>query len=240
LLSGDIATNPGPYKHTDRVNRVIKCLALNARSLISLHETNIGNNLTYTNIERFQNLIYSEDPDIVCANETWLKVDIKNSEILHSGYDIFRNDRESRGGGVLLAIKISSFKSVREIKRGHELDHDHHVTLASGPPPPSHGPNKSSTSAPKPTNPSGIFDGPRSKSRPSLFVGIYILPSFVPTWHTRLKSGLHKLLTSLSVQNAFKDVRQNTYWTYLSSVTSAITIVSQHWIYYLCVTGMSI
>jgi hypothetical protein len=30
---------------------------------------------------------------------------------LHSGYDISRNDRESRGGGVLLAIKISSFKS---------------------------------------------------------------------------------------------------------------------------------
>jgi hypothetical protein len=110
------------------------------------------------------------------------------------------------------------------------------VTLASGPPPPSHGPNKSSTSAPKPTNPSGIFDGPRSKSRPSLFVGLYILPSFVPTSHTRPKSGLHKLLTSLSVQNAFKDVRQNTYWTYLSSVTSAITIVSQHWIDYLCVT----
>ena len=76
---------------------------------------------------------------------------------------------------------------------------------------PSHGPNKSSTSAPKPTNPSGIFDGPRSKSRPSLFVGLYILPSFVHTSHTRPKSGLHKLLTSLSVQNAFKDVRQSIY-----------------------------
>ena len=67
---------------------------------------------------------------------------------------------------------------------------------------------KSSTSVPKPTNLSGIFDGPRSKSRPSLFVGLYILPSFVPTSHTRPKSGLHKLLTSLSVQNAFKDVRR--------------------------------
>jgi hypothetical protein len=105
------------------------------------------------------------------------------------------------------------------------------VSLASGPPPPSHGTNTSSTSAPKPTNPSGIFDGPRSKSRPSLFVGIYILPSFVLTSHTRLKSGIHKLLTSLSVQNAFNDVHRTTYWTYRSSVTSTITIVSKHWIY---------
>ncbi|CAB4036384.1 Hypothetical predicted protein, partial [Paramuricea clavata] len=48
--------------------------------------------------------------------------DIKNSDILHSGYDIFRNDRGSRGGGVLLAIKISSFKSMREIQHGHDLE----------------------------------------------------------------------------------------------------------------------
>ncbi|CAB4038149.1 Hypothetical predicted protein, partial [Paramuricea clavata] len=89
---------------------------------MSLHKTNIGNNLTDTNIERFQNLVYSEDPDIVCVNETWLNEDIKNSEILHSGYDIFRNDRGSRGGGVLLAIRISSFKSVREIQHGHDLE----------------------------------------------------------------------------------------------------------------------
>ncbi|CAB4010406.1 Hypothetical predicted protein [Paramuricea clavata] len=122
LLAGDIATNPGPYKHTNRENQFVKCLALNARSLMSLHKTNIGNNLTDTNIERFQNLVYSEDPDIFCVNETWLNEDIKNSEILHSGYDIFRNDRGSRGGGVLLAIKISSFKSVREIQHGHDLE----------------------------------------------------------------------------------------------------------------------
>ncbi len=64
------------------------------------------------------------------------------------------------------------------------------VTLASGPLPPSPGPSKSSTSAPKPTDPAGIFDGPRSKSRPSLFVGCYILHLFVPTSHMRPKSGL--------------------------------------------------
>ena len=70
------------------------------------------------------------------------------------------------------------------------------VTLVSGPLPPSHGPSKSFTSAPKPTNPSGIFDSLRSKSRQSLFVELYMLHSFVPTLHTRPKSGLHNRLTS--------------------------------------------
>ena len=105
------------------------------------------------------------------------------------------------------------------------------VTLASGPLPPSPGPNKSSTSAPKATNSSGIFDSPRSKSRPSLFIGCLlddILHSFVPTSHMGPKSGLHNLLTSLSIQNAFEDVRESIYWTYRSSVTPAMTIVFQH------------
>ena len=122
LLAGDIATNPGPHKHINRENQSVKCLALNARSLMSSHKINIGNKMTDSNIERFQNLVYSEDPDIVCVNETWLNKDIKNLEILHSGYDIFRKDRGSCGGGVLLAIKISSFKSVQEIQHGYDLE----------------------------------------------------------------------------------------------------------------------
>ena len=146
-----------------------------------------------------------------------------------------------------LLLNTDKCKTFRITRKRNKIDHTYKLQdsalKTTGPPPPSHGPNKciwtSSTSAPRPTNPSGIFDDPRSKSRPSLFVGLYILPSFVPTSHTRPKSALHKLLTSLNVQNAFKDVRQNTYWTYLSSVTSAIIIVSQHWIYYLCVTDTS-
>ena len=63
LLAGDIATNPGPYKHTNRENQIVKCLALNARSLVSLHKSNNGNSLKDTNIERFQNWVYSEDSD---------------------------------------------------------------------------------------------------------------------------------------------------------------------------------
>ena len=54
--------------------------------------------------------------DIIVGTETWLKEDIKNSELLLDDYDIFRRDRpgkckandkegrDSRGGGVLIAL----------------------------------------------------------------------------------------------------------------------------------------
>ena len=62
-----------------------------------------------------QDLVYSENPDVVCVNEMWLNKDISDSEILHSGYTIYRKDRANRaGGGVLIAIKTGSFKSVKE------------------------------------------------------------------------------------------------------------------------------
>ena len=79
---------------------------------------------------------------------------------------------------------------------------------------PSLGLNKSSTSALKQASHLVIFGGPRSKSRPPLFVEPCILHLFVPISRTLLRSGPYNMLTSSSVQNAFKDVRRSTYWTY--------------------------
>ena len=59
--------------------------------------------------------MYSENADIICVNETWLNNAISNEEILDSEFTIFRIDRnDRRGGGVLIAIKTDSFKSVKE------------------------------------------------------------------------------------------------------------------------------
>ena len=120
MLSGDVEINPGPRcKEKDSV----KCVTINARSLTSLVKFN-DSNKTESNLERFQNFVYSEDFDIVCVNETWLSAKVYNVEILHSGYTIVRNDRITRGGhgGVLLGVKTSTFKSVREIEYKHELE----------------------------------------------------------------------------------------------------------------------
>ena len=80
----------------------------------------------FCNLTRFQELVYSENADIACVTETWLHKDIVNTEILPSEYIIIRKNRDSRAGGVLLAIKTSSFSSVREI----DMQADIEVTLA--------------------------------------------------------------------------------------------------------------
>jgi hypothetical protein len=74
LLAGDVATNPGP-RTSSTSNRTVKCLSLNARSLTSLHRTNNSEGKR-SNMELVQNLVYSEDSDIIFVNETWLKKDI--------------------------------------------------------------------------------------------------------------------------------------------------------------------
>ena len=119
LLSGDVATNPGPHlfvkKKKNSVSKnKIKCSVLNARSLKSFHREEISNRIV-CNLERFQNFVYNENSDIVCVNETWLTKDISNDEILHPGFTIYRKDRTNRrGGGVLIAIRMESFQSVKE------------------------------------------------------------------------------------------------------------------------------
>lgn len=112
LLANDVEVNPGPV-HTSG-NITIKCATINPRSLKSIHK-NVANNTTISNIQRFQDLVYAENLDVVCVNETWLNDTIYDAEILHPGYTIFRKDRINRsGGGVLIGIKTGSFKSVKE------------------------------------------------------------------------------------------------------------------------------
>ena len=67
--------------------------------------------------------MYAEYPDIICVNETWLNQSISNSEILHSGFTLFRRDRFDRGGGgVVIAIKTASFKAIKEFKPESEAE----------------------------------------------------------------------------------------------------------------------
>ena len=67
--------------------------------------------------------MHAKNSDVICVNETWLNQNFSNSEILHSGFTIFRRDRSDRGdGGVLIAIKTASFKAVKEFKPESEAE----------------------------------------------------------------------------------------------------------------------
>ncbi|XP_033100275.1 uncharacterized protein LOC117103766 isoform X2 [Anneissia japonica] len=61
----------------------------------------------------FYNLLDSTKPDIIIATETWFNNSIGDAEYFSSQYSVYRKDRNSTGGGVLVAVN-SDFISVRE------------------------------------------------------------------------------------------------------------------------------
>ena len=69
-------------------------MSFNARSIVN-------------KLNNFQSYVYSVDFQIVALTETWLTESIFNNEILPTGYNIYRQDCGSRGGGVMLAVKDS-------------------------------------------------------------------------------------------------------------------------------------
>ena len=103
LLSGDIATNPGPVINGQP--SVHNFLSFNAQSLRSMNKRKDGTFVS--NLKSFQDLVYAENLDIVSVTETWLNDNVSDHEILPSGYNIIRKDRPSnkRGGSVLLALR---------------------------------------------------------------------------------------------------------------------------------------
>ena len=58
-------------------------------------------------LRNFQSFVYSSPFLILAITETWLHLSIFDSEVLPSGFVIFRHDRPTRGGGVLLAVHNS-------------------------------------------------------------------------------------------------------------------------------------
>ena len=115
LLCGDVVTNPGPSKQ-------FKCVTLNSRSLKSLHKTATGRSIS--NIQCFQDLVYSDDIDVVCVNETWLNGNISSLELLNDNFTIYHKDcTAQRAGGVLIAVRNDSFKSVKQyFPTSNEID----------------------------------------------------------------------------------------------------------------------
>ena len=68
----------------------------------------------------FQAFVYSRSLDCVCITESWFSNHIFNNEVLPSNYSIYRCDRKSRGGGVMVAIRDSI--SSRQISANSEAE----------------------------------------------------------------------------------------------------------------------
>ena len=117
LLSGDIISQPGPTitKRTQfgGPSVPLKGLVINARSMKSQHKVGTSR---VSNLDWVQDLVCSEHADTVLISETWLNANILDQELFPlSDFIVYRKDRKDRnGGGIFIAAKANSFKSMRE------------------------------------------------------------------------------------------------------------------------------
>ena len=58
-------------------------------------------------LSNFQSFVYASKFNVFCITETWLSDSIYDGEILSYDYTLYRKDRLSRGGGVLVAVNCS-------------------------------------------------------------------------------------------------------------------------------------
>ena len=87
-LSGDVETNPGPFKFEIKECRTrgLKVCHLNVRSLLP-------------KIDKLRLFISKNPFDVIAVSETWLKPSTPNNKIDIPYYSIYRNDRTDKTGG---------------------------------------------------------------------------------------------------------------------------------------------
>ena len=88
------------------------------------HTVNV--NVNFQSIKTKQGQLYnvldSIKPDIIFGTETWIDNSIKDSKIFTPGYNIYRNDLNLNGGGVLLAVRDNLISSpVPELQTDCEI-----------------------------------------------------------------------------------------------------------------------
>lgn len=99
--SGDIESNPGPsvntavpilngFSYADFCNRKnFGFMHINIRSLLP-------------KLDLFTALAHASNPDILAVSESWLRKSTIDSDVSIPNYNIYRQDRSSKGGGVML------------------------------------------------------------------------------------------------------------------------------------------
>ena len=106
LLCGDIISQPVPTI-TKRMQNggssvLLKGPVINARSMQSQHK--VGNSRV-KNLDRVQDLVWSEHADIVLISVTWLKGNILDQELFPlSDFIVYRKDRKDHNGGGVLIV----------------------------------------------------------------------------------------------------------------------------------------
>lgn len=74
---------------------------------------------------QFSIAVAAQSHDVIALSETWLSESVLDAELFDGRYLVFRRDRGSRGGGVLLAVRKQKVKSARPLHRLNTNDAEH-------------------------------------------------------------------------------------------------------------------
>ncbi|CAC5423219.1 unnamed protein product [Mytilus coruscus] len=88
----------------------------------TIRMVNVNFQSSKTKQGQLYNMLDSTKRDIILGTETWIDSSIKDSQIFPPGYNIYRNDRNLNGGGVLVAVRDNLISSpVTELQTDCEM-----------------------------------------------------------------------------------------------------------------------
>jgi len=99
--SGDIESNPGPFVSyaAPIINGFSYTVFCNCKNFGFMH-INIRSLLR--KLYLVTALVHAAKTDILAVSESWLRNSTKDSDVSISNYNIYQQDRSSKGGGVML------------------------------------------------------------------------------------------------------------------------------------------
>ncbi|XP_055737597.1 uncharacterized protein LOC129822986 [Salvelinus fontinalis] len=121
--SGDVEVNPGPaVPSSTPIPQALSFVDFCNRKSLGFMHVNIRSLLP--KFVLLTALAHSANPDVLAVSESWLRKTTKNPEISIPNYNIFRQDRTAKGGGVAIYCRDSLQNSVllsRSVPKQFEL-----------------------------------------------------------------------------------------------------------------------
>lgn len=114
MISGNVHLNPGPgvspgndyvsFSHLSDAEMLTFNGFCNRKSLGLMH-LNIRSLLP--KLDELKAYMHTSNPDVLVISESWLKKSVTTTAVSIPGYNVFRQDRPSKGGGVAIYCKDS-------------------------------------------------------------------------------------------------------------------------------------
>lgn len=99
-MSGNVKSNPGPIPPSISLSTPSDFKERNGLGLLHMNVRSLVPKIDLVRVS-----VATSDPDILVISETWLNKSVPDSTIQINGYNLFRSDRPSKGGGVAIYIK---------------------------------------------------------------------------------------------------------------------------------------